>query len=210
MLKSASFGFRPDGKAQVALAHSKMNSAVMQNTQRHIILALCLLILANLLFSLFLIRPELQGESKEKAREEALRQEVEARGKVVKMLGDFQTRLQQSRQTFKVFSQKHLFPRQRVGSELLSNLEKISLQAGLLRNRVAYQFDETPVFGLQLISFSLPIEGSYANLRKFLNVLESRSEFVMVNSLALESDREGTGGGIRMDMNLSTLCVMVP
>jgi len=187
-----------------------MNSAVMQNTQRHIILALCLLILANLLFSLFLIRPELQGESKEKAREEALRQEVEARGKVVKMLGDFQTRLQQSRQTFKVFSQKHLFPRQRVGSELLSNLEKISLQAGLLRNRVAYQFDETPVFGLQLISFSLPIEGSYANLRKFLNVLESRSEFVMVNSLALESDREGTGGGIRMDMNLSTLCVMVP
>jgi Tfp pilus assembly protein PilO len=182
----------------------------MKKTHQHIILVLCFLLAANLLFFLLLIRPELQGEAREKSRDGGIRQEVEAREKVVKMLRDFQAKLIQSRQAFQIFSRNRLFPQQRVGSELLSDLEKVSVQAGLIRNRVAYQFNETPVFGLQLISFSMPVEGSYANLRKFLNVLESRPEFVIVNSLALESDREGTGGGIRMDMNLSTLCALEP
>ena len=51
---------------------------------------------------------------------------------------------------------------------------------------------------------TLPIEGTYTSIRKFLNILESRPKFIIVDSMALDSEREGTGL-IRMEMRLVTL-----
>jgi Tfp pilus assembly protein PilO len=51
---------------------------------------------------------------------------------------------------------------------------------------------------------TLPVEGSYSSIRKFLNLLESRPKFIIVDSMALDSEREGTGL-IRMEMRLITL-----
>ena len=91
-----------------------------------------------------------------------------------------------------------------MASELLQELDQISAEAGLTRNRVGYRLDQEPVFGLQRMTITLPIEGSYANIRNFLNMLETHEKFIMIDSMALISEREGTGT-IRLDVNLSTL-----
>ncbi len=178
--------------------------------QRIVLMGLFLLILAEMPIYFFFIRPEMEVDEKASARLETIQQEIARQERAVKTLGNFESRLNLSRHNFQDFSQKHLFPRDRIGSELLRDLEKASLEAGLLRNRVAYRFEGKPVFGLQRVDFSVPVEGSYGSIRRFLNILESSPHFILIDSISLESDREGTSGGIRMDLNLSTFCADEP
>jgi Tfp pilus assembly protein PilO len=178
--------------------------------QRFILICLSLLILVEMPIYFFFIRPEMEVDEKASARLTAIQQEIVLQERAVKMLVNFESRLKMSRRAFQDFSQKHLFPKNRVGSELLSDLEKISVEAGLLRNRVVYQFQGKPIFGLRRIDFSVPLEGSYGGIRRFLNILEGSPHFILIDSISLESDREGAGGGIRMDLNLSTFCADVP
>jgi Tfp pilus assembly protein PilO len=176
--------------------------------QRFILIGLALLIVAEIPLYFFFIMPEMEVDQKANAELEILQQSIARRERSVKDLRDFESHLNQSRRGFQVFSIKHLFPRERVGSELLRDLEQISLEAGLLRNRVTYRFEGKPLFGLQRIDFSIPIEGSYSSIRRFLNILEGHPHFILIDSIVLESDREGVGGGIRMELNLSTFCAV--
>jgi Tfp pilus assembly protein PilO len=187
-----------------------LNKRSRGQLQRFILIGLSFLILAEIPVYFFFTRPEMEVDKKASARLEAIHQEIARQERAVKTLVNFESRLDLSRRNFQDFSRKHLFPRDRIGSELLRNLEKISLEAGLLRNRVAYHFEGKPVFGLQRIDFSVPVEGSYGSIRRFLNILESSPHFILIDSISLESDREGTGGGIRMDLNLSTFCADEP
>jgi Tfp pilus assembly protein PilO len=62
---------------------------------------------------------------------------------------------------------------------------------------------------MQRLAITLPIEGNYSNIRDFLNVLESESKLVIVDSMALVSEREGTDT-LRLDVSLSTLFAAQP
>jgi Tfp pilus assembly protein PilO len=62
---------------------------------------------------------------------------------------------------------------------------------------------------MQRLAITLPIEGNYSNIRDFLNVLESESKLVIVDSMALVSEREGTDR-LRLDVSLSTLFAAQP
>ncbi len=187
-----------------------INLRSRRQVQRFILIGLSSLILAEIPIYFFFIRPEMEVDKKASARLATIQQEIARQERAAKTLANFESRLNLSHRTFQDFSQRHLFRRDRVGSELLGDLEKFSVEAGLLRNRVAYQFQGKPVFGLQRIDFSVPVEGSYSSIRHFLNILENGPHFILIESISLESDREGTGGGIRMDMNLSTFCADEP
>ncbi len=178
--------------------------------QNSILSGLAILVLAQLPVYFFWIRPEMEVDNKASQRLEAIQAEVVLKEKALLVLRNFDAGLTKSHTSFRDFAQKHLFAADRAGSELLGDLEQISQEAGLLRNRVSYRFDDKPLFGLQRIDFSIPVEGSYSSIRRFLNILEKRPQFILVDSIAMESDREGQGGGIRMELNLSSLAVINP
>ena len=96
-----------------------------------------------------------------------------------------------------------------MSSGLIKELDEICAQAGLLRNRVAFSPSGESEYGYQRLAVTLPVEGNYSNIRKFLNVLESRSRLIIVDSMGLASEREGTGM-IQMDVNLSTYYPVQP
>ena len=110
----------------------------------------------------------------------------------------------ESHKSYNKFNQDFLFSRDRGSSELLRELDELCAQAGLSRNRRSFKHDEEAQFGMRRVSLTLPVEGSYSSIRKFLNLLESRPKFIIVDSMALDSEREGTGL-IRMEMRLITL-----
>ena len=89
-------------------------------------------------------------------------------------------------------------------SELLNELDQLCNQAGLARNRSTFKHEDESQFGMRRVTLNLPIEGGYTNIRKFLNTLEGRPRFIIVESMTLDSEREGTGM-IRMEMKLLTL-----
>jgi len=166
--------------------------------QRVVYIVLLGLVLLNLPLYLVFVRPEIEADAGETARIDQMRSQLARRVNTLNALKDIEQ-----------FSTEYLFPQEKGASELLKTLEEICAEAGLLRNRVTYRLDPEPAFGMQRLSITLPIEGNYTNIRDFLNVLESESKLVIVDSMALVSEREGTDM-LRLDVSLSTLFAVQP
>jgi Tfp pilus assembly protein PilO len=177
--------------------------------QRIVQAVLLVLILANIPLYLVFVRPAIEADAGEQAHIQQVRQQVARRAATLNALRDIERKLKDSREKYKMFEREFLFSHDQGTSELLKELDAICAEAGLLRNRVAYRLNPDPVFGMQRLGIVLPIEGTYSNIRNFLNILENTSKFVIVESMALVSEREGTGT-IRLDVSLSTLFLAQP
>ena len=167
------------------------------------------LLLLNLPVYFFLVRTEVEAANGEAARREQMHLQLSRRTVTLNALRDIAKQFTESRQRYDQFTDDFLFPKDKIASELLQELDQISGEAGLSRNRVSYRLDQEPVFGLQRMVITLPVEGSYSNIRNFLNMLESHEKFIVIDSMALVSEREGTGA-IRLDVSLSTLFPLQP
>jgi len=182
----------------------------LSSKNQQIIYSLLLaLILLNLPIYFFFVRPEIEADAGEQESIQQMRQQLVRRATTLNALKEIERKLKDSREKYKKFEADFLFPRDKGASKLLEELDDICAEAGLLRNRVGYHLDPEPTLGMQRLGITLPIEGSYANIRDFLNILESTSKFVIVDSMALVSEREGTEI-IQLDVSLSTLFVAHP
>jgi Tfp pilus assembly protein PilO len=172
--------------------------------QRIVYLLLAGLILINLPVYFFLVRPEIQADQSEKARDDSMRLELRKRASVINFLKGMESKMNESHKSYDQFTRDYLFSKDRGSSELLRELDQLCSEAGLSRNRSSFKHDEEAQFGMRRVSMTLPVEGSYTSIRKFLNLIESRPKFIIVDSMVLDSEREGTGL-IRMEMRLITL-----
>ena len=177
--------------------------------QRVVYIVLLGLVLLNLPLYLVFVRPEIEADAGETARIDQMRSQLARRVNTLNALKDIEKKLNESHEKYRQFSAEYLFPQKKGASELLKTLEEICAEAGLLRNRVTYRLDPEPAFGMQRLSITLPIEGNYTNIRDFLNVLESETKLVIIDSMALVSEREGTDM-LRLDVSLSTLFAVQP
>jgi Tfp pilus assembly protein PilO len=173
-------------------------------TQKIIFSVLTGLLVLNLPVYFFLVRTEVEAANGEALRREQMRLQLSRQTATLNALREISRQFNESHLRYKQFTDEFLFPKEKIASELLQELDQISAEAGLTRNRVGYHLDQEPAFGLQRIVITLPVEGSYANIRNFINMLESHEKFIMIDSMALVSEREGTGT-IRLDVSLSTL-----
>ena len=177
--------------------------------QMIVYMVLSSLILLNLPLYLVFVRPEIEADAGETLRIDQMRSQLARRVNTLNALKDIERKLNGSRERYRQFSAEYLFPVESGTSELLKTLDRVCAEAGLLRNRVTYKLDPEPAFGMQRLAITLPIEGNYMNIRDFLNVLESESKLVIVDSMALVSEREGTDI-LRLDVSLSTLFAVQP
>ncbi|HVN79798.1 MAG TPA: type 4a pilus biogenesis protein PilO [Terriglobia bacterium] len=182
---------------------------VKEKLRRFIYGLLLALVAANIPLYFVFVRPEGEAVSIEAQRMEQASRELREKKSAIDMVIDIEKKLAESRKARKEFEARYLFSRGKVSSELLNELDQICAQAGLLRNRVAFSYGAESEFGYQRLSLTLPVSGTYSNIRKFLNVLETRSKLIIVDSMVLQSEKEGTGL-IQMDMNLSTYFPVQP
>jgi Tfp pilus assembly protein PilO len=173
-------------------------------SQRMVYLVLTGLVLLNLPIYFLFVRPEIRADESEKARDDSARLELRKRASVISFLKGMESKMAESHQSYDKFTRDYLFSKDRGSSELLRELDQLCAQAGLSRSRSSFKHDVEAQFGMRRVSMTLPIEGSYTSIRKFLNILESHTKFIIVDSMALDSEREGTGL-IRMEMRLITL-----
>lgn len=172
--------------------------------QRLILLTLVVLCLLNLPVYILMVRPVILADQIVTVRSREIQWQLRQRRIVRDKLHQIETRMRDSQARFQEFKQRNLFSRERGNSELLRELESACRNAGLVKTRGVFQYDRDTKFNTRKLSVVLPIEGSYGNIRRFLNALENHVKFIIVDSLNLEDTREGSGV-IRMDLQLSTL-----
>lgn len=84
----------------------------------------------------------------------------------------------------------------------MREVKELATRAGLEPRAISYPEESLEDFGLLRRSFVFNVEGSYAELRTFLHLLELSPSFVSVDSIQV---RDRSGGALGIALRLSTL-----
>lgn len=84
-------------------------------------------------------------------------------------------------------------------------VKRLARQAGLNPKAISYPQQEIEDYGLVKRSFIFSVEGTYAELRSFLNLLELTNSFLTLEAVTLSEETRDEGPELQMNLTLSTL-----
>ncbi len=87
-------------------------------------------------------------------------------------------------------------------TEVISEVRELANRAGVIPDRISYPEEFFEDYGLIKRSMVFSVEGTYQELRLFVNYLEQSSSFLVLESLGLQ---DGDEGRLRIRTTLSTL-----
>ena len=89
-----------------------------------------------------------------------------------------------------------------------AEVQEMAAKAGLQPKAISYPEEEIQDYDLIKRSHIFTVQGTYANLRRFVQQLEQSRSFVTLEEVAVTGDPDGPG--LRMDLSLSTLFARDP
>lgn len=84
-----------------------------------------------------------------------------------------------------------------------AEVKSLAQKAGLVPRNFSYPEQEIEEFGLIRRSYVFNVQGTYAELRKFINLVEASRSFLAINELKLSGNQEGPE--LDISIQLSTL-----
>lgn len=87
-------------------------------------------------------------------------------------------------------------------TRIIAEVKDLASRSGLTPPSVSYPTEPLEEYGLRRRGFVFAVEGSYADLRKFVNLLELSNTFLTLEEVALS---ESSGGALRIQLRVSTL-----
>jgi Tfp pilus assembly protein PilO len=84
-------------------------------------------------------------------------------------------------------------------------VKRLARQAGLNPKSIAYPQQEIEDYGLVKRSYVFSVEGTYPELRSFLNLLELTDSFLTLEAVTLAEESRDEGPELQMNLTLSTL-----
>lgn len=88
-------------------------------------------------------------------------------------------------------------------TSITAEVKKLAREAGLVPKAITYPEEEIQEYNLIKRSFVFSVEGTYAELRKFISLLEASRSFLTVDEATVVNNAEGPE--LRIDLTLSTL-----
>ncbi len=142
-------------------------------------------------------------------RLQAARQELTAKQKILERLrtqsGALDRRVVAAHSTadrMRELYQDRFSTQSRRFTAVTAEIRDLARRAGLEPSAMSYPSEEIEDYGLVKRSFTFSVEGTYQQLRQFINLLELTQSFVTLEQVSLNGE-EGARLGIRL--NLSTL-----
>ena len=86
-----------------------------------------------------------------------------------------------------------------------SELRRLARTAGLEPQTITYDEDEIESYGLIKRSYAFPVDGTYLELRKFINLLELSPSFFTLEEVTLAGEQGDDGPELRIRLLISTL-----
>ena len=98
---------------------------------------------------------------------------------------------------------ERLSTRSRRLTGITSEVKELAQKSGLVPRAFTYPEVDIEEFGLVKRSFVFSVEGTYVELRKFINLLEVSPSFLSLDEVSLVGSNQGAE--LRIDLSLSTL-----
>lgn len=165
-----------------------------------ILIFLAVLLVANLGFYLLATRPAVQQFNSRARGSEPQLKELQRRTEQVEAREAFLQALQQAEQDLAHLRDEVLSTRKARMVEVQRELESLCNQFRIDLNSVNFDDEILRNEGLDKMIMVVPLEGSYASLRNFLQAVESSDKFLLVERVALA---EGKEGGVRLELNVT-------
>ena len=86
---------------------------------------------------------------------------------------------------------------------ITAEVKELARKSGLVPRAISYPEEDIEEFGLVKRSFDFAVEGTYAELRQLINLLEVSRSFLSLDEVRLTGNTEGPE--LRIDLSLSTL-----
>ncbi len=143
------------------------------------------LILANLVVTVFVVRPKVVRHRQLTDLSSPQLQVVKTREKEVVQKEDYRKELEQARDDMKRLAGDVLSTRQRrmIGVQL--EVAKLAREFGIALDRVRYENEQLDNGALERFAIVVPLSGGYTALRKFIQSVESSDNFLVIERVAL-------------------------
>lgn len=172
----------------------------IRQSGRQILAVLGALALINLAAYALIVRPRIQEYQRLKVtnrpRFEALKQRLEE----VTGRETYLTALRKAELDLRELREKRLGTREERLVEVQLELAELAKRFGIDLETVTYKNDILVNEELDRLEMVVPLEGGYANLRRFLQAVESSDEFLVVERVGLG---EGKQGGVLLQLNIT-------
>jgi type IV pilus assembly protein PilO len=145
------------------------------------------------------LESQLESQDKEMTKLTAERKELET----------LVNRVRTNREQVEQLYSERLAPRSLRLTSVSAEVNDLAGKAGLRPQAISYPEEEIEEYGLVKRSFIFTVDGTYAELRKFINLLELSGSFLTLEGVTL-SGGDDQGPELRMDLSLSTLFTREP
>jgi Tfp pilus assembly protein PilO len=147
--------------------------------------------------SRFAGRVEVGAQSLERGRAELARLTAERQELETQL-----TLVRKNRERLAAFYDRRLSTERLRLTAIIAEVKDLAQRSGLVPQSISYPEEIIEDYGLRKRSFQFSVEGTYADLRKLINLLELSDSFLTLEGVTLSGDR---GARLRIDLRLSTL-----
>jgi Tfp pilus assembly protein PilO len=175
---------------------------------RRILLGLGVVTALNIGFYLLLTGPSVKAYARLTEDSEMFKQ-VNERRTVVDGHEGFLEAVQRAQQDLQSLDREVLATRNDRLVDVQEELARLCDSFGIPLDSVSSDSDLLLDEGLDRFSMSVPLEGNYANLRKFLQAVEESDKFLVVERVSLAKGKEG-GSSLSLSISLATYFTAPP
>jgi type IV pilus assembly protein PilO len=100
-----------------------------------------------------------------------------------------------------LYSERLATERERL-TRIIAEVKDLAARSGLTPPSVAYPTEPLEAYGLRRRAFVFSVQGTYPDLRKFINLLELSETFLTLEEVTLA---ESSGGALAIQLRVSTL-----
>ncbi len=175
----------------------------IRQAARPILTVFLALIAAHAVFYAAIVRPavrddDLLSESTRPLQQQLKRREAEVQAREGTLAG-----LRKAEDDLRHLREDILSTKRQRMIQVQLELDRLARQFNINLDRVRYENSLLEDEGLERMGMTVPLEGGYANLRKFLRAVESSDKFLVVEQVALASGKEG-GVLLQLSITLAT------
>ncbi|MEW5805803.1 MAG: type 4a pilus biogenesis protein PilO [Acidobacteriota bacterium] len=181
----------------------KTNGFDIRRESGTIIVILLAAFVLNILFFIFFTRLAISGYRSLNADSNPTMQALDKKKAMVLELEQRLARIEETERSIKQFYEKILSTKDQKMIDIQLEIVSIANEFGINPESVSYDNEEMPKEGVERFSISLPMTGTYGNLRQFINKIENSTNFMIIDRVFLRTAKEG-GVILQLNIQLST------
>jgi Tfp pilus assembly protein PilO len=178
-------------------------SLLLKNS-RFVYIGLLLLALNTIAF-LFIVLPEKQKISKLQTSFSQQRNQIGGQQNDLKVLRRRLSALQKAQKDLDIIYNQVLAQKKVGVTAIRQELQDLAGSLSVERGALNYDYDDLPEYGLRHFSLSVPVEGAYREIRRFINDIERSQYFLILDRVDLSAEKESKSGeSVTLNFQLST------